>query len=81
MRSDADDLARDIHANVSNHVDTAKATEPNEVFVRMDGTGMSGFAGMDNVIAIAYDHGYVPTGITHEAALRLVPRDHPEVRV
>jgi hypothetical protein len=36
-------------------------------------------AGMDQICTIAYDHGYVPLGMTENGASRFVPRSEVDV--
>jgi hypothetical protein len=52
-----------------------------EVFVSLKNPSSQPLSGMDDVCAIAYDHGFVPTGIIDTGAARFVPRDHDEIPV
>lgn len=51
-----------------------------EVFVSVDGSERHPMNDMDEVCAVAYDHGFVPVGLVDHGATRLKPRDNDELR-
>lgn len=73
--SRASNLADDVESEL-NCIDSVSVLGDEELYVR---TWCDDPRGMDSVCAIAYDHEFVPCGITDTGAARFKPRDADEV--
>jgi hypothetical protein len=70
-------LADAIEDELGHRLETVE-NHGTDVFVITD---MHGTHHLDGVCAIAYDHGFVPCGITKSGAARFKPRDNDELDV